>query len=115
MVPPPAQKSVLEELHETHLGASKMKALAQSYIWWPKMDDSIEDVAKRFPSCQQASSSPPKHHFIHGNGLHNHGVGYIWILLDHLQYGTDVFSCGGFLLKVAGCPNHAVDHSRENH
>ena len=28
VVPPPGQKSVLEELHETHLGASKMKALA---------------------------------------------------------------------------------------
>ena len=37
-----------------------MKALARLYIWWPKMDDSIEDVAKRCPSCQQASSSPPK-------------------------------------------------------
>ena len=60
VVPPPGQKSVLEELHETHLGASKIKALARSYIWWPKMDDSIEDVAKRCPCCQQASSSPPK-------------------------------------------------------
>ena len=37
-----------------------MKALARSYIWWPKMDNGIEDVAKRCPSCQQASSSPPK-------------------------------------------------------
>ena len=60
VVPPPGQKSVLEELHETHLGASKMKALARSYIWWPKMDNSIKGVAKRCPSCQQASSSPPK-------------------------------------------------------
>ena len=60
MVPPPGQKSVLEELHETHLGASKVKAVARSYIWWPKMDDSSENVAKRCPSCQQASSSPPK-------------------------------------------------------
>ena len=28
---------VLEELHDTHQGASKMKSLTKSYIWWPKI------------------------------------------------------------------------------
>ena len=60
VVPPPGRKAVLEELHETHLGANKMKALARGYIWWPKMDEDIEEVAKRCSSCQQASPSPPK-------------------------------------------------------
>ena len=38
VVPPQVQAAVLEELHETHPGASRMKALAYSYIWWSKMD-----------------------------------------------------------------------------
>ena len=59
VVPPPGQKSVLEELHETHLGVSKMKALARSYIWWPKMDTDIEALVKKCTDCQQSSSSPP--------------------------------------------------------
>ena len=51
VVPPPGQKAVLEELHETHLGVSKMKALARSYIWWPKMDINIEAIAKECADC----------------------------------------------------------------
>ena len=36
IVPPQGRKLVLQELHDTHLGANKMKALARSYIWWPR-------------------------------------------------------------------------------
>ena len=32
IVPPQGRQPLLEELHNTHLGASKMKALAHSYI-----------------------------------------------------------------------------------
>ena len=38
---------MLEELHETHPGCSKMKAIARSYIWWPKMDQEIESVVQK--------------------------------------------------------------------
>ena len=38
VIPPQGRKAVLEELHETHPGCSKMKALAQR---WPKMDQEI--------------------------------------------------------------------------
>jgi len=43
---------LLEEL-KTHLGASKMKALACSYIWWPEMDTEIDNLVK---FCQCASN-----------------------------------------------------------
>ena len=33
IVPPPGRRRILGELHDTHPGCSKMKALARSYTW----------------------------------------------------------------------------------
>ena len=60
VVPPQGRQFVLQELHDTHLGASKMKSLARAYIWWPKMDTEIENLAKSCLTCQKTSSSPAK-------------------------------------------------------
>ena len=60
VVPPPGRQSVLEELHDTHLGANKIKSLARAYIWWPKMDKDIKDLAKSCSMCQQTSAHPAK-------------------------------------------------------
>ena len=59
VVPPQCRVAVLEELHETHPGCTKMKALARSYIWWPKMDRDIEDLVKKWRVCQESRASPP--------------------------------------------------------
>ena len=59
VVPPQGRTTVLEELHETHPGSSKMKALARSYVWWPKMDQEIEDLVKQCSVCRENRSSPP--------------------------------------------------------
>ena len=60
VVPPQGRQSVLQELHDTHFGASKIKSLARAYIWWPKMDTEIENLVKSCPTCQKTSSSPAK-------------------------------------------------------
>ncbi len=80
VIPPPGRKLVLEELHETHLGVSKMKALARSYIWWPQMDAKIEETVKTCSDCQHPLLSLP---CTLGCGRHNHGVVSISISLDH--------------------------------
>ena len=59
VVPPQGPKAVLQELHETHPGASRMKSLARSYIWWPKMDSEIESQVRSCSICQESSPSPP--------------------------------------------------------
>ena len=59
VVPPPGRKQVLQELHETHPGISRMKSLARCYIWWPKMDADIEDLVHGCNSCQETRPAPP--------------------------------------------------------
>ncbi len=58
VVPPPGRKGVLEELHETHPGISKMKCLARCYIWWPLMDSEIENLVRSCVTCQESRPSP---------------------------------------------------------
>ena len=58
VVPPQARQPLLEELHNTHLGVSKMKSLARCYIWWPGMDAEIENLVKSCAVCQECRPAP---------------------------------------------------------
>ena len=43
-----------------------MKSLARAYVWWPKLDSDIENVARTCNICQQTSALPtkaPLHHW----------------------------------------------------
>lgn len=39
--------------HQCHPGVSRMKALARSYVWWPKMDKEVEDTVKACKTWQE--------------------------------------------------------------
>ena len=58
VVPQKLQASLIAELHSSHIGVSKMKSLARSYIWWPHIDREIEEVAKSCESCLLTANSP---------------------------------------------------------
>ena len=58
VVPPQGRKSILKELHDTHPGTSKMKALARSYVWWPRMESEIDDLVKKCTTCQESRPRP---------------------------------------------------------
>ena len=58
LVPPPGRKQILEELHATHPGVSRMKSLARCYIWWPQMDSDIENLVRSCTVCQETRPSP---------------------------------------------------------
>ena len=51
---------VLDELHKGHPGVVRMKTLARSHIWWPKMDSAIEERAKSCTPCQHNKHLPTK-------------------------------------------------------
>ncbi|XP_029115138.1 uncharacterized protein K02A2.6-like [Scleropages formosus] len=58
IIPPKLQARVLEELHAGHLGVVKMKSLARSFVWWPGIDQQIEQLAMHCPGCQQVQNMP---------------------------------------------------------
>ena len=59
IIPPKGRDALLRELHDTHPGIVKMKALARSYLWWPGLDMEIERHVKDCNTCQIYSRQPP--------------------------------------------------------
>ncbi|KRZ14128.1 Transposon Tf2-8 polyprotein [Trichinella zimbabwensis] len=59
IIPLQARHKILKELHVGHPGIVRMKALARSYVWWPKLDSEIEKLVRTCELCQQSRASPP--------------------------------------------------------
>ena len=59
IVPHRLQQEVLNELHQSHPGIVRMKALSRSYFWWPALDQDIESRVKSCLECQSHQSAPP--------------------------------------------------------
>lgn len=64
IVPSKFRKQVLLDSHRSHMGIVKTKALARSYIWWPKLDHDIEMLVKGCMSCQLIQPNPNKSELI---------------------------------------------------
>lgn len=60
IIPDALRDRVLDLLHEEHPGASRMKMLARSFVWWPGLDQAIEKYVQRCKICQavQPSAQP---------------------------------------------------------
>ena len=52
IIPSILRSLLLEELHQAHPGANRMKTLARSYVWWPGIEGDIEKEVKNCASCQ---------------------------------------------------------------
>ena len=59
LIPPQGHQKLLEELHIGHSGMSKMKALAHTVMWWPKLDTDIEELVRGCNECQLTRPMPP--------------------------------------------------------
>ena len=58
VIPTKLRDKVLRELHESHPGICRMKALARSYVWWPNMDEQIEQIVRGCIQCEQNKKMP---------------------------------------------------------
>ena len=58
-IPPQGRDEVLNILHDSHPGIVKMKSLATSYIWWPKMDWHLEGKVRSCATSQSHQKIPP--------------------------------------------------------
>ncbi|XP_064469269.1 uncharacterized protein K02A2.6-like [Ornithodoros turicata] len=60
VIPEKGRNAVLDALHTGHPGIVRMKALARSYVWWPKMDGNIEERVNMCVTCQESRPAPPR-------------------------------------------------------
>ncbi|UYV73747.1 hypothetical protein LAZ67_11000696, partial [Cordylochernes scorpioides] len=59
VIPRTCQDQMLKLLHQSHIGINRMKSLARSSVWWPKMDSQIEEFVKECSPCMHHQTSPP--------------------------------------------------------
>ena len=58
ILPSKLKDQVLQEIHQGHPGTNRMKQIARSHVWWPKLDADLEAVCKSCKACQEACNSP---------------------------------------------------------
>ena len=71
IIPKSLQAELLKELYSSHIGIVRMKSIAQSYIWWPGIDNQIENIVKKCELCLTYAKNPKK------SALH------VWEYPDH--------------------------------
>lgn len=59
VIPSKFQGTLLEELHVSHPGMVRMKALARNHVWWPLIDQDIENQVRGCRSCQEQQPTKP--------------------------------------------------------
>ena len=60
IIPTSLRPQILQELHQGHPGIVRMKSLARSHVWWPHLDQDVEQTAKACVACQEGRDAPPK-------------------------------------------------------
>lgn len=60
VIPLPVRKQVLQQLHDSHPGITRMKTLARSYVWWPGLDADITSIVQTCDTCQSNRPTPSK-------------------------------------------------------
>ena len=58
IIPSAYTKQLLHELHAMHLAMVRMKAIDQSFMWWPVIHSDIEEMVRRCPECSRQRNAP---------------------------------------------------------
>lgn len=59
VIPKVLQGNVLKKLHEGHYGMVQTKMIARAYIWYPSLDNDIEELVALCEKCQLYRNNPP--------------------------------------------------------
>ena len=82
IIPSPGRQILLEQLRQTHPGIVRMKSLARTIIWWPKMDANNESRVRscdKYKVDRHAPARAPLHP---------------WMLTDRLLSRLHIDYCG---------------------
>ena len=60
IIPSTLRNHILKLLHLGHFGIQRMKQLARSTVYWPRIDFDIEDLCRKCTSCGQFQNKPDK-------------------------------------------------------
>ena len=60
VVPVKLHSQVLQLLHTGHCGMQRMKQLARTAVYWPRIDDDIVKVSRQCSVCAEHQNLPPK-------------------------------------------------------
>ena len=60
VMPPTLQPQVLQLLHLDHFGIQRMKQLARTVVYWPKLGSDIEDQSHKYSTCAENQKMPAK-------------------------------------------------------
>ena len=60
VIPSSLQDQVLHLLHLGHFGMQRMKQLARSAVYWPRIDSAIEDACRTCTACAEQQNLPEK-------------------------------------------------------
>ena len=60
IIPSTLRNHILKLLHLGHFGMQRMKQLARSTVYWPRIDFDIEDLCRKCTSCGQFQNKPDK-------------------------------------------------------
>ncbi|XP_061584204.1 LOW QUALITY PROTEIN: uncharacterized protein K02A2.6-like [Cololabis saira] len=58
VIPTRGRPAVLQQLHQSHPGITRMKGLARSYVWWPQLDADVEGLVRGCNICQVNRKMP---------------------------------------------------------
>ncbi|XP_018402050.1 PREDICTED: uncharacterized protein K02A2.6-like [Cyphomyrmex costatus] len=60
VIPQQFHQQILKQLHKGHPGMERMKIIARSYVYWPRIDQQIEEFVRNCRNCALAAKSPIK-------------------------------------------------------
>ena len=56
IIPPNLREPILRELHWSHPGVARIKSMARSQVWSPKLDGDLERITH---ACSKTRNAPP--------------------------------------------------------